>query len=84
MPSSRYRTSRSASPHPRLRRDLSASLLKRRSKLKPIDIFEAWLEENGAAVRQLDTVIAEMRLRPEIDFATLSVAAQELRRLAGG
>ncbi|MCI0516225.1 MAG: NAD-glutamate dehydrogenase [Woeseiaceae bacterium] len=68
----------------RLRRELSASLLKRRSKLKPIDIFEAWLEENGAAVRQLDAVIAEMRLRPEIDFATLSVAAQELRRLAGG
>jgi NAD-specific glutamate dehydrogenase len=59
-------------------------LLKRRSKLKPIDLFEAWQEENAAAVRKLDAVIAEMRLRPEIDFATLSVAAQELRRLAGG
>jgi glutamate dehydrogenase len=68
----------------RLRRDLSARLLKRRSKLKPIDLFEAWQEENAAAVRKLDAVIAEMRLRPEIDFATLSVAAQELRRLAGG
>ncbi len=68
----------------RLRRDLSARLLKRRSKLKPIDLFEAWFEENAAAVRKLDTVIAEMKLRPEIDFATLSVAAQELRRLAGG
>jgi glutamate dehydrogenase len=66
----------------RLRRDLSASLLKRRSKLEPIDLFEAWLEEHGVAVRKLDTVIAEMKLRPEIDFATLSVAAQELRRLA--
>jgi glutamate dehydrogenase len=64
-----------------VRRDLSATLLKRRSKAKPVDVFEAWLQEHAAAVRKLDTVIAEMKLRPEIDFATLSVASQELRRL---
>jgi NAD-specific glutamate dehydrogenase len=28
-----------------------------------------------------DSILAEMRLRSDIDFATLSVAAQELRKL---
>ncbi|MGH8223750.1 MAG: NAD-glutamate dehydrogenase, partial [Woeseiaceae bacterium] len=64
-----------------IRRDLSTSLLKHRGEAKPIDVFEAWLRRNDAGVRKLDVVLAEMKLRPEIDFAMLSVAAQELRRL---
>jgi glutamate dehydrogenase len=68
----------------KVRRDLSASLLKNRGKAKPVELFDAWLRENALAVRKLDAVMAEMRLRPETDFAILSVAAQELRRLAGG
>ena len=68
----------------RIRRDLSSTLLNRGGKSKPVRIFETWLEENAAAVRKLDNVVGEMKLRPEIDFATLSVAAQELRRLTGG
>jgi glutamate dehydrogenase len=64
-----------------VRRELSAALLKRRSKSKPVEVFETWLEDNAAAVRKLDGILAEMKLRPEIDFATLSVASQELRRL---
>jgi glutamate dehydrogenase len=65
----------------RVRRELSAALLQQKSTNKPVEVFESWLEENAAAVRKLDIIIAEMKLRPEIDFATLSVAAQELRRL---
>jgi glutamate dehydrogenase len=67
----------------RVRRELSTTLLKRKTRKKPVEVFGAWVEENQAAVRKLDAIIAEMKLRPEVDFATLSVAAQELRRLTG-
>jgi glutamate dehydrogenase len=67
----------------RVRRELSTSLLKRKTRQKPVEVFNAWIEENSVAVRKLDAIIAEMKLRPEVDFATLSVAAQELRRLTG-
>jgi len=65
----------------RIRRDLAADLLKRRSTREPAQVFENWLAKHSSAVRKLDSVLAEMRLRPDIDFATLSVAAQELRKL---
>jgi NAD-specific glutamate dehydrogenase len=64
-----------------VRRELSITLLKRKTRKKPVEVFNAWVEENQVAVRKLDAIIAEMKLRPEVDFATLSVAAQELRRL---
>jgi glutamate dehydrogenase len=65
----------------RIRRDLSANLLRTRSKAAPETLFENWTAKNAAGVRKLDTILAEMKLRQEIDFATLSVAAQELRKL---
>jgi glutamate dehydrogenase len=65
----------------RIRRDLSSSLLRTRAKSDPEKLFEEWLTQNAAGVRKLDAILAEMKLRQEIDFATLSVAAQELRKL---
>ena len=65
----------------RVRRDLSDDLLERRSKLKPAQLFDKWLHSNATSVRKLDTILGEMRLREGIDFATLSVAAHELRKL---
>jgi glutamate dehydrogenase len=65
----------------RLRRELAGALLRRRGNKSPAEVFEAWLATNIDAVRQFDAVLAEMRLRPESDFAVLSVAAQEIRKL---
>jgi glutamate dehydrogenase len=65
----------------RIRRDLSANLLRTRSKADPETLFESWTAKNAAGIRKLDTILAEMKLRQETDFATLSVAAQELRKL---
>jgi glutamate dehydrogenase len=64
-----------------LRRELAGTLLSRRSKKSPVETFAAWLETNASAVRQFDAVLAEMKLRPESDFAVLSVAAQQIRKL---
>ncbi len=49
-----------------------------------MESFESWLNKNSAAIRKYDSILAEMRLRHEVDFATLSVAAQELRKLTDG
>jgi glutamate dehydrogenase len=65
----------------RIRRDLSASLLRAHGKSGPEELFEEWAARNAAGVRKLDSILEEMKLRQEIDFATLSVAAQELRKL---
>ena len=65
----------------RIRRDLSSILLRGPGKGKPEKLFEAWSEQNEAGIRKLDAILAEMKLRQEVDFATLSVAAQELRKL---
>jgi glutamate dehydrogenase len=65
----------------RIRRDLSASLLRSRSDLNPETLFDDWAQRNATGLRKLDGILAEMKLRQEIDFATLSVAAQELRKL---
>jgi glutamate dehydrogenase len=65
----------------RIRRDLSANLLRTRSKAQPEALLENWTTRNSAGIRKLDAILAEMKLRQEIDFATLSVAAQELRKL---
>jgi glutamate dehydrogenase len=66
----------------RIRREIVINLLSGRRRGTPLEIFERWMERNSAAVRKFDTILAEMRLRNDIDFATLSVAAQELRRLS--
>ncbi len=64
-----------------VRRELSQKLLRRRSKLGPLKLFESWVKQNADAIAKYDTILREMQLREGVDFATLSVAAQELRRL---
>ena len=66
----------------RIRRDIATDLLSGRSRGTPVEVFERWMEKNSAAVRKFDAILAEMRLRDDVDFATLSVAAQELRKLS--
>jgi glutamate dehydrogenase len=63
-----------------VRRSLATLLLKRRSRLTPSEQFHRWTEKNAASVGKFDQILREMRLREDIDFATLSVAAQELRK----
>jgi glutamate dehydrogenase len=65
----------------RLRRDLAFQLLTPRSKKEPGIIAESWLKKNDLEVNRFKHMIDEMKLRDEIDFATLTVAAQELRDL---
>jgi len=65
----------------RIRRDFAVTLLSGRSRKTPEDIFYKWLERNTGAVRKFDSILSEMQLRQDIDFATLSVASQELRKL---
>jgi len=65
----------------RLRRKLAFQLLSPRSKKEPAVLAESWLHKNAAQVNQFKHMIDEMKLRDEIDFATLTVAADELRDL---
>lgn len=64
-----------------VRRELAIKLLRGKSRKTAVELFEKWTEENAAGIAKFDAVLREMQLREEIDFATLSVAAQELRRL---
>ena len=65
----------------RLRRSLALNLIKPRSKRDTRDIADAWLSRHAAEVAKYKASIEEMKLRGDVDFATLSVAAQELKRL---
>jgi glutamate dehydrogenase len=64
----------------RVRRDLTSRLLQKGGKAEP-EPFEKWLTDNAAGIRKFDGILEEMKRRHEVDFATLSVAAQELRKL---
>ncbi len=65
----------------RLRRNLAARLLTSRSK-RDMEVRVAdWSQKNAAGVERFKHMIEEMKLRDEIDFATLTVVAQELRDL---
>ncbi len=64
-----------------IRRDLAAQLLKRRGKTDPVDVAGKWLAKRADEVQEFLDMVDEMTLRGGIGFATLSVAAQELRDL---
>ena len=67
----------------RERRELTAILLQRRGATIPKDAADQWLEKNAAAVQHFKATLEEMKQRhEEVDFAVLSVAQQELRRLS--
>ena len=64
-----------------IRRELAAQLLRRRGKQDMQAAVESWLERRSEKVDRYKAMVEEIRLREAIDFATLSVAAQELRDL---
>ena len=65
----------------RIRREIASQLLKSRSKRDMGKRVEDWLDERADEVEHYKHMVEEMKLRGQIDFATLSVAAQVLRDL---
>jgi len=65
----------------RCRRHLASQLLAQRGKKDPEIVAEAWLRKHSVAVARFTRMTEEMKLRDHVDFATLTVAAQELRSL---
>ncbi|MGB5689215.1 MAG: NAD-glutamate dehydrogenase domain-containing protein, partial [Woeseiaceae bacterium] len=65
----------------RLRRQLALNQIKERSKRDPRKVVDMWLKTHAAEVARYKRTLEEMRLRGAVDFATLSVAMQELREL---
>ncbi len=66
----------------RERRELTSIVLQRRGAAIPKNAVDKWLDKNATAVQHFKTTLEEMKQRHEIDFATLSVAQQELRKLS--
>jgi glutamate dehydrogenase len=66
----------------RERRELTSIVLQRRGVDIPKNAVDKWLEKNATSVQHFKTTIEEMKQRSVVDFATLSVAQQELRRLS--
>ncbi len=64
-----------------IRRDLASKLLAGRSKRDIAIRVNEWLQRHAEEVARFQRMLADMKLRGDIDFATLSVAAQELRDL---
>ncbi len=66
----------------RERRELTSIVLQRRGAAIPKDAVDKWLEKNAQSVQHFKMTLEEMKQRPVVDFALLSVAQQELRRLS--
>ncbi len=66
----------------RERRDLTSIVLQRRGTAIAEDAVDKWLDKNATAVLHFRTTLEEMKQRNSVDFATLSVAQQELRKLS--
>jgi glutamate dehydrogenase len=64
-----------------IRRELAIQLLKKRSKKPMPELVDRWLDQRSSRVARVKSMIEEMKLRGDADFATLFVAAQELRDL---
>jgi glutamate dehydrogenase len=65
----------------KMRRELAEQILRRRGKLTIKEAVDKWLAARADKVERFMAMIEEMKLRPDIDFATLSVAAQQFRDL---
>jgi len=64
-----------------MRRDLAIQVLKQRGKHDLGVALDKWLDDRSDRVQRFTSTLDEMKLRKEIDFATLSVAATALRDL---
>jgi glutamate dehydrogenase len=66
----------------RMRREIAVQVLRKRGSREDIDgAVDKWLSGCSEEVARFLSILDEMKLRSEIDFATLSVAARELRDL---
>ena len=65
----------------RMRRELAEQILRRRGRHEINEAVDRWLAARSTEVERFTGLIDEMKLRPENDFATLSVAAREFRDL---
>jgi len=61
---------------------LASILLRRRGTTIPKNAVDIWLEQHATAVQNFKAMLDEMKQRHVVDFATLSVAQQELRKLS--
>jgi glutamate dehydrogenase len=68
----------------RLRREMAEPILASRSKKPVMSRLDRWLQDNNESITRFRSMVDEMKLRSSFDFATLSVAAQELRELISG
>ncbi len=66
----------------RERRELASILLRRRGTTIPKNAVDIWLEQHATAVQNFKAMLDEMKQRHAVDFATLSVAQQGLRKLS--
>ena len=64
-----------------MRRKLATQVLTTRGKRSTDEALDKWLQDRSDRVERFTATLEEMKLRAEIDFATLSVAAAELRDL---
>ncbi len=66
----------------RERRELASILLRSRGTSIPKNAVDVWLEQHATAIQNFKATLDEMKQRHVVDFATLSVAQQELRKLS--
>ena len=66
----------------RERRELASILLRHRGTAIPKNAVDIWLEQHATAVQNFKAMLDEMKQRHVVDFAMLSVAQQELRKLS--
>ena len=63
-------------------RDITAELVTAKAEISP-DAVTDWMDANQVAISKAKLIFDEIKAKDSIDFATLSVAVQELRKLAG-
>ncbi|MBS0395976.1 MAG: NAD-glutamate dehydrogenase, partial [Proteobacteria bacterium] len=67
----------------RLHRGLADAVIARGHRGDPVRAADAWLAARRGPAEHLKRIFADMAAAPAIDFATLSVALQSLKRLVG-
>ena len=64
-----------------IQRTLTAAVVRGATSQDSEEIVGVWLEENGGGIARVRKVLDAMRTSATYDFATLSVAIQEIRKL---
>jgi glutamate dehydrogenase len=67
-----------------LQRTLCLQVLNESRTRNPAQALEAWISRHKQGVDYLRQTVNDMRSLPELDFATLSVALQAVRRMVEG